>query len=255
MNIILNETLWAKSAIERSDLGKDPYETLKRVARYYFDSGYSKDQVKMLLDGFLVSCDPSVSAVKWAQTTGSAISYASKHDAINIGKVVITEAEIDKIRSAGVGRMAERLAFALLCLSKYWSVCSAGDSGWVYNNDSDIMKMANIKTSIKRQCMLYNDLVECGLISLPYKIDCMNVKVNFITTDSPAAIEITDFRNLGNQYLMYIGEPFFKCAECGAVEKRNTVSRGRKQKYCTNCAAQVKTRQSVEAVIRSRMRA
>lgn len=254
MSIILNETQWAKDAIDNSDLGKDPYETLKRVARYYFDEGYSREQVKLLLDGFLISCDPSVSTVKWAQTIGSAISYANKHNAINIGSIAITESELDKVKSAGVGRMAERLAFALLCLAKYWGLCSSGDIGWVYNNDSDIMKMANIKTSIKRQCMLYNDLVECGLISLPHKIDCMNVKVNFIDNESPTAIEIYDFRNLGNQYLMYVGEPFFRCAECGAVEKRNTVSRGRKQKYCMKCAAQVKTRQSVEAVIRGRLR-
>ena len=255
MSIVLNETQWAKNAINNSDLGRDPYETLKRVARYYFDEGHSREQVKLLLDGFLISCDPSVSTVKWTQTTVSAISYANKHDAINIGSISITEFEIEKIKTADIGRMAERLAFTLLCLAKYWMVCSSGDGGWVYNNDSDIMKMANIKTSIKRQCMLYNDLVERGLISLPHKIDCTNVKVNFIDSKSPVAIEITDFRNLGNQYLMYIGEPFFKCAECGAVEKRNTVSRGRKQKYCMKCAAQVKTRQSVEAVIRGRLRA
>jgi len=42
MNIILKENEWAEKMIQDRSLGKKPYQTLYRVARYYLDSGYSK---------------------------------------------------------------------------------------------------------------------------------------------------------------------------------------------------------------------
>ncbi len=41
MNIILKENEWAEKMIQDRSLGKKPYQTLYRVARYYLDSGYS----------------------------------------------------------------------------------------------------------------------------------------------------------------------------------------------------------------------
>lgn len=254
MNIVLNETQWAKNAIDNSDLGIDARETLRRVARYYFDNGMTAAQVQESVNSFLISCDPSVSTVKWALTTGGAVAFASKHKAVNIGKVCITESEIQKIRSISFGKQAERLAFTLLCLAKYWNACADSDSGWVNSSDSDIMKMANIKTAIKRQCKLYHDLIELGLISPSNKIDCTHLRVNFVDDNSPVVMEITDFRSLGNQYLAYIGEPFFKCAECGVCEKYEVHGAGRKKKYCSSCAAVVNSRKSVESIIRKRMK-
>ena len=40
MNIILNENEWAENMIKTKSLGKDPFETICRVARYYIDNNY-----------------------------------------------------------------------------------------------------------------------------------------------------------------------------------------------------------------------
>lgn len=248
----MNETEWAKSVIAEKKLGKSPYETLRRIARYYIDSGQSKAETRSSVEEYVVACDSSASIVKWSKTIDAAVTYAAKHPAVNIDFIPVTEPEMRTINALDSGRQAQRLAFTLLCLSKYWNRCNDSSSYWVNSRDTDIMQMANIKTSVKRQCKLYHDLKERGLISFSHKIDCNHVRVNFASHDSTAVMEITDFRCLGNQYLMYIGESYFPCAECGVVSKSTNANSGRKQKYCSECAAKVKVRQNVDSVMRRR---
>ena len=63
MSYVLNETQWAKYAIEDKDLGRNPYETLRRVARYYIDTGVSRGKVRENIESFLKSCDKTLSVV------------------------------------------------------------------------------------------------------------------------------------------------------------------------------------------------
>lgn len=54
MSIVLNEYEWAERMINNHDLGKRPVETLNRVAKYYLATGYSKREVRRMLDTFLI---------------------------------------------------------------------------------------------------------------------------------------------------------------------------------------------------------
>lgn len=252
MSFTLNETKWAECAIEQKQLGKSPYETLRRVARYYIDEGYQRDEVRTKIEEYILECDNTASLVKWGKTVDAAMQFALKHKAVNIDYIPITESELKKIDSLESGRQSQRLAFTLLCLSKYWNLCCGSTSYWVNSKDSEIMQMANIKTSVRRQCKLYHDLMEAGLISFSYKVDCNHVKVNFADEDATPVLKLDDFRNLGNQYLMYAGEPYFRCTECGVVEKYANPTTGRKQKYCAECASSVRARQKMESSQRRR---
>lgn len=252
MSFTLNETEWAKSAIEQKMLGKSPYETLRRVARYYIDEGYQRDEVRTMVEDFILECDQTASVVKWTKTVDAAMQFALKHEAVKINCIPVTQAELERVSAIESGRQEQRLAFTLMCLAKYWNHVCGNDTNWVNSKDTDVMRMANIKTSIKRQCRMYHSLREKGLISFSRKVDCNHVRVDFIENDSPIVLMVDDFRDLGNQYLMFLGEPYFKCAECGAVEKMVNPSRGRNQKYCTCCAALIKTRRSVDSVMRKR---
>ena len=74
-------------------------------------------------------------------------------------------------------------------------------------------------------------------------------------SDGPPAIKITDFRNLGYQYLKYYGEPYFECANCGIVTKYkdpDNIRSTRQQKYCASCAVKINTQQRVNSVMRAR---
>lgn len=248
--IILNENEWARQQIEKCNLGKKPAETLRLVARFYIDSGYSLTETRRKLDEFLWQCDPLISLPKWSDTLDRVITKAKKRAAVCIDSIPITETEMQKIDALD-GKQLRRLAFTLLCLAKYWKAVNPEGDYWVNNKDSEIMNMANISTSLKRQSLLYSQLKECEMIKFSKKIDNTNVKVCFVDDINPI-LHITDFRNLGFQYLMYHDEPYFECSNCGIITKlANPKNKGR-QKYCKECATKIRLQQSINSVMRIR---
>ena len=252
MSIVLNEHYYAEQAIQTRSLGKKPSETLSRVARYYIDScdSANKKTIRSKLDLFLLQCDSTASIPKWSKMLDFATDWAFKHEAIQIDSIIITKSEMDKIDSLD-GKQIRRLAFVLLCLSKYWNIVNSQNDNWVNSKDNEIMAFANINTSIRRQCAMYATLRDTGLIQFSKKVDNTNVRVCF-AEDGEVAMTITDLRNLGYQYLKYHGEPYFECTNCGITVKIDEPTKGRKQKYCKECAVEIKTKQNVNAVMRHR---
>lgn len=255
MSIVLNEDEWALSAIENKQLGKDAFETLRRVARYYMDNGCSKKEAREQLDKFLTQCDSSASLAKWSKTLDTAVKRAARFDSVRINKISITVPEFETIKGLK-GIQLQRLAFTLLCLSKYWNEVNPNANGWVSTSDTEVVSIANITTSIIRQNKLYHSLYELGLIQLPKRVDSTSVRVCYIQPGD-TEMEIDDFRNLGYQYMLHIGDKtVFKCQACGVVSKKKTHNEdkksGPKQKYCQECASSMKIKQSVNSVMRLR---
>lgn len=251
MNIVLREDEWVEKMMSERSLGKNPVETLRRVARYYIDRGYSRKDVMKSVELFLLRCNPNASIPLWYDNMERAIKAAWKRPAVNIESITISRDEMDTINKVS-GKQARRLAFTLLCLSKYWNIVRGKDDGWVNSDDNDIMRMANISTSLKRQSALYHDLRQAGLVEFSKQVDNTHVRVCFGDQGEPLA-EISDFRNLGYRYLMMNGENFFECENCGLVTKiKSADGRIRKQKYCPKCANDIHIKQTVESTMRMR---
>lgn len=251
MGIVLNEYEWAERMISNHDLGGKPTETLSRVAKYYLENKYSKREVRKMLDTFLVQCDPNASLVHWSDTLDRITKNAGKFPLIRLDGVSITKDELARIEALP-GKQIRRLAFTLLCVSRYWDGVSESNNHWVNTSDKEVMQMANINTSIKRQSLMFSELKAAGMIRFSKKIDNINVQVIFGDADGEVAMTIQDFRNIGYQYLKYYGEPYFECSNCGVVSKIHNPSKGRKQKYCPNCAIELQTKQIVDSVMRQR---
>ena len=250
MSIVLNEYDWAERAIKDKALGKKPYETLSRVAKYYTYKNYARKEVRRLLDEFLLQCEPAASLVTWSDTLDSATKYATKYPLIMIDEILVTKPEMEKI-DALPGKQLRRLAFTLLCISKYLYTVSESTNYWVNTPDNEIMKMANINTSIKRQSSMFGQLKDAGMIRFSKQIDNLSVQVLFAEAGD-VALRVTDFRNLGYQYMKYHGEPYFECAHCGLTDKIKSATQRRPQKYCAQCAVEIRTRQNVNSVMRLR---
>lgn len=250
MTVILNESEWAKDMIKQRSLGKKPFETLYRVAGYYIESGYRKKEVRKNLESFLLQCEPTASVPKWSNIIDSAIDRATKYKQIKIECIYITKPEMERIEEIQ-SKQIRRLAFTLLCLAKYWDAVNPNGDHWVNNRDTEIMKLANISTSVKRQSSMYHALIDEGFIRPSKKIDNTNVRVCFMEDGDPA-MQITDFRNLGYQYMKYHGEPYFECQNCGIVTKYSNPKKGGKQKYCKACAAEIAMQQRINSVMRQR---
>lgn len=250
MSIVLNEYEWAERMINNHELGKKPIETLNRVAKYYLENKYSKREIRKMLDTFLTQCAPSASLVHWSDTLDKVAKNVGKFPLIRLDGVDITKNELERIETLG-GKQVRRLAFTLLCVAKYWDIVSESNNHWVNSPDKEIMQMANINTSIKRQSLMFAELREAGFIRFSKKIDNLNVQVLFMEPGE-TALHIQDFRNIGYQYLKHYGAPYFECVNCGITVKIQEPTRGRRQKYCPSCAIELHTKQKVDSVIRKR---
>lgn len=249
MSIIMNERKFATDAIFEKSLGRKPVETLARVAKYYMSEGHSKEEARNFIADFLTQCDGNASPVVWSQRLDFAIANAVRFPMIELDHICITKGELDTIGRVPKRQIA-RLAFVLLCVSKYWDEVNKSNDHWVNEKDSEIMRMANINTSIRRQSQLFSELRDLGLIRFSNRVDNLNVQVLFSEDGGDAELEITDFRNLGYQYLKYLGEPYIKCADCGLTVSRGTADRPKK--YCDSCIARRSLEQRVNCVMRIR---
>lgn len=251
MSIVLNETEWVEEMMESSELGPRPYETIRRIARKYFDEGLTKQDVRKCVHDYIKQCDPYASIPKWSNMVEAAINRAKKRPAICIDCIPVTRSEMETIDGLG-GRLIQKLAFTLLVLAKYWVIVNPKCDYWVTTPDSEIMKMANIRTSLRRQCDMYRSLSELGLVKFSKIIDNTSVRVCFADDDSEVVMKITDVRNLGYQYHMYHGESYYICQNCGITTKRKPGSKGRPPKYCPTCASKIRIKQNVDSVMRGR---
>ena len=252
MEIILNEYEWAEQAIAERKLGSKPMDTLTRVAKYYMANQYSRNDVRDMLDIFLTKCDPDASLVQWSDTLDRVVKAAAKRPIIQIEGVQIYQSELDCIERIE-RKQLQRLAFTMLCIAKYWDAVSPNNNHWLNTQDRDIFALANIRTSGRRQCAMYGELKNAGLIRFSKKVDNLNVQLTFVSeNDKEPAMFVSDFRNLGYQYLSRTDESYFKCENCGIIDRKNTANKGRKQKYCAGCAAQIKTKQNIDSVMRLR---
>lgn len=250
MNIILNENEWAEEMIASHDLGDKPVLTLRRVAGYYYNNKYNKKEIRRMLENYLISCDPSISLVKWSDIIERVVRNVAKRKNIDIDGVDITVPEMETINNLK-GTQLRRLAFAVLCISKYWDAVAKDNNHWLNTPDNEVVSMANIRTSTKRQSLLFGQLIELGLVKPSKRVDNLNLQVLF-GKPGKIAMHITDFRNLGYQYLKYNGGPYFECQNCGLVIKEKTDGRGPKTKYCPDCAVKIQAKQKIDYVMRHR---
>ena len=110
------------------------------------------------------------------------------------------------------------------------------------------MALANIVTSTSMQMQLLRDLHDAGMIAYAKRVDDLSIRVLCIS-DEEQELFVTDFRNLGNQYMLHCGGPFMHCDECGLVIRRKSNA----QRYCPACAGEMYTKHSIESVQRQRV--
>lgn len=253
MYISLNEYEDAEFYLSERDLSGDIANKLRVIARYYLDKKMKKAEVREKLCQHISRIGESPTLNYWSDMIDYAIKRAAKTPLITIGSIPINSQELKKIDELK-GVQLQRLAFTLLCLSKYRYAVNPDCNHWICFEDSDIMRMANVKVSLKRRAELYRTLKDMGYLRFPKKGDSISMQVLMAEDEcDETVLNITNFKNLGYQYLKYKGEPYFECANCGDTVKRNANTVGRPQKYCDQCAALIHAKQMTDAVMRSRL--
>jgi len=231
MDIILNERNWMNEALETLSLGKNPYETIGRYARVMHADGVPKDVMERRIEEFLLRCDSRVNLVIWQDAIKRAIARAGKYPIAEVDGVWLTEGELNTI-SKIESKMQRKLLFTLVCLAKFKMAVNPDAAGWVNYGYKDICNLANITISSKRRALLINDLYRAGYISLSKRIDNTSIHIDILDDSTTNSLFVSDFRNLGNRYLMHCGEKFFECQSCGIVIHRTA----NHQTFCRQCA-------------------
>lgn len=230
--MILNERDYIEQVIaENAFLGK-PVTDLGIAAKYYFADGYAQRDVRRKLDELLLRCDPSANLVLWSDTLDKQVKRAYRRKLIEMDYVPVTASEIEVI-DALPNRTLKKLAFSYLCVAKYYNGVNEQNSDWANLPVRDICSMGGIAIPVDKQYELRGELADRGLLQLSLAVDNVNARVLFVDHGGQTVMMVDDMRNLGNQYFMYKGEKYVKCALCGLVISRKS----NRQIYCSKCAS------------------
>jgi len=109
----------------------------------------------------------------WESCITKNINKAEKRAIVKVDKVIINQSEIKFIQELS-SKPLQRLAFTLLCLSKYHNAVFEKNNNWVNCPVYQIFKLTGVanRTQSERLCMLndlqYLILLEFGLNNIPH---------------------------------------------------------------------------------------
>lgn len=231
MNLIMNERIEAERIIENGDINFDTGAKLSLLARYYAHLGKKPKEIKLLLNDIMTKNYNNYHIDDWELSIQKYVNKAKKYSIIEIDEIPITKNELQTISQIN-NKKLEKLAFVLLVLAKFCNMRNDKNNNWVMVDEYSVFARARITGNTVAQYSCFYKLAKMDLITYSKKVDNINVRVGFIDNDSDIVLRVTDLRELGYQYLMYKGEKFIKCAECGIVTRATIHNK----KYCKNCA-------------------
>lgn len=234
--IVLNEKEYAEECLKNKTIDDKPFYTLSILAKYYYYCfGYRKKKITELLIDFMEKAYPRYSCNKtmWDENIEKIAKNVGRYTLYEIDGVWITKAELKTIENIK-NKVLERLAFTLLCLAKLANIKNPNNTGWVNNDAKEIFTLARISCSVSNRYERLGELHQLSLLEFPKRIDNLSCRVTYINDDSEKVLFVSDFRELGYEYLKYKGENFIRCRECGILIRNNKAGT---KKYCSKCAA------------------
>lgn len=233
--IILNERVYAEKCLESGKITGKPFNTLSILARYYYHiHGYRKTRIYNLLIKFmednyqLYLCNKA----DWDNTIERIANSAGKYELFEIDGIRITKSEmntIDSIKSHSL----RRVLFTLLCLAKLGMAKNHNSNGWVNHEAKEVFSLARVNCRASERYQFYNKLNQMGLLEFSKRNDNLSVRVTYIDDDSDDLLLVSDFRELGYEYLNFHGGNFTRCKKCGILIRDNKYHN---KKYCNDCS-------------------
>ena len=242
MPVVLNEKKQAEYIIEKGEVGNKPTSTLFLLAKYYRQKeNLNKEQTFNKLNEFMEKNYKNYNSATWEDIIEDISKKANKYPLREIDYIEITKSEIDTIRNV-CNIKYEKLLFTMLCYAKLYNKISDKNNGWVNTDIKELFRVARVSVRYRNDKFLYlNDLETAGLISFSNKNDNLNLRITFIDDNNEAVLKIDDFRELGYEYLNYIGDgKFIRCDCC----KRLVRKTNNKCLYCHQCKKYIKNEQN-----------
>lgn len=237
--ILLNEKAYVEEHyLKNNEIGDKPRETVKLLAKYYRQAmGYGSRKTEQLINDYMNMNYHNkyiASKMYWEDTIESITRRNKNTPLYEFDCIWITKSEIEKIQSIG-NRDMECVLFVHLCIAKLNNMKDENKDSWVNNSAREIFKLARVKRKDIDKYLMLHEIMLLGLIEFPKQTGRLSTRVTFVDNDSEKVLRINDFRELGYEYLNYVGDgKFTRCAECGILFESS--GKGRPRKYCENCA-------------------
>lgn len=219
MPVVLNETKQAEYIIEKGEVGTKPTSTLFLLGKYYRQKeNLDKEQTANKLNDFMIANYKNYNSALWEEVIEDISKKANKYPLREIDSIGITQSELDKIAELHNVKY-EKLLFTMLCYAKLYNTISENNNGWVNTDIQELYRVSRVTVKYRKDKFLFlNDIEKTGLISFSNKNDNLNLKINFFDMDGESVLDISDFRELGYEYLNYIGDgKFIKCKTCNKL--------------------------------------
>ena len=236
-HIILNERLYAEDCLENTIVEERPHDVLPVLAKYYYHKcGYRKKKIIRELTDYMIQRFPDYipNRVHWDMYIESVASRAGKCKLYEIDGVKVTQSEMDAIDKLSQQKL-QKVAFTYLCLAKLGNKKNPSNNNWVSIEPRDVFKYAHVSGNTTNRGLMLSKLNAAGLLSFAKKNTNLSCRVEFIDDSSTEILFVSDFRELGYEYLFFKGKDYFRCAECGILTRKTVDNKGL---YCKNCASQ-----------------
>lgn len=245
MSIVLNEVKQAENIINTGEIGNKPSATLFLLAKYYRRYlNYTSNDTVVYLNKFMSQHYINYNSVLWEDIIENISKSANKYPLREINEIGITKKEFDYIKLLN-NINYEKLVFTLLCYAKLHNIANQSNNNWANCRIPELFKTSRISVKYKNDKMfMLNDIknkllietvdskgdeIKIPLISFSKKNDNKNIKLNFVDDSNNFVLFVLDFRELGYEYLHYLGENYSRCETCGILFKQNKANT---YKYC-----------------------
>jgi hypothetical protein len=230
--MVLNEKKYAIEALNTYKFNESITSTLFIIAKYVRQVECKNDeQILDVLDYFMRKIYMDYNKVSWLKLFQQAIKSSNKYPLFEIDYIPITRSELDVIESID-SEQEKRIMFSMLCYAKYYNIVIPDNNGWVNTDAKVIFKTAHVQKNVDDQYQMFFNLSKNGYINTSKNMNTLNKQILIIDDTSEVVLNITDFRDLGYEYLLHKGVNYIRCNSCGRLTKGN---KNRTKKYCTSC--------------------
>lgn len=215
------------------------------IAKYYYDQDRSpEDLIEIVKKRILAFHIENYQEYKWYNKIKKACENLYESDENSefreLEYIPIYQKEIDLISTLPNDRQ-KKFMFTLYTIARYMNC-----GGWINKKDihglSEVFKLANVTITMDKKNEMLHDLYINGYIYFGKKIDNLNIRVDLIENNEDIelqnediAYKVTEFKNIGNQYIGNFKKGYKQCKCCGKRIK-NT---GNRKMYCAKCAEEI----------------
>lgn len=253
--VILDEKKYVEEILVSGEVGSKPSYTIALLTRYYYHcKGVTNEsELENIINNFMTSNCVEFNAVKWENVVTKYIKQAKKYSLHRIDGVNIYQSELDIISELETEKDRQVL-FAMMCYVKFYNAMNPDkNNNWCNTSEREFFASARVTVKSKRDrmdkmksIMNYlnntdgnnsNNPDKIERIVLTNKIDKVNFRLPFVVnendTDQTPVFKVSDFRELGYEYLSQCSDIVFgRCQHegCGILFKQNKLCT---KKYCS----------------------